>query len=416
MTEGRAGDRLEAGEKIVTGKPASTGTKSSGKLAALAGARAFPPLMVVMFHFSEGHHYSGWRPLDFLATRGYLWVEFFFVLSGFILTYAYWTKLKDLFARPGYFTFLRARLIRLYPLHLFMLLVLLAMVVGLRALAAHGGYLSIFDAKYHQDVSVKGFWLSLLLVHAWNMMHTLTWNGVSWFVSVEFALCLVFPLFLWLAEGGLWRGFALIGTGLAGLLALLFTSQHGLDITYHNGVLRGLCDFAVGVGMAVLFRRLKPRDQLPEWVHSVLQLILLALLGRVVMTTDCSHTLMDFFNEQPIMEMEFALAFDRGIVARGLQMRLPQVLGEWSYAVYLGQTTWLLAIRFFEQRLYPAPDAIVLGTRFSSLIWWLEPACLVTICVLWGGLLAEFIELPVAAAIRSRLGRRLDPRSVPTPS
>jgi peptidoglycan/LPS O-acetylase OafA/YrhL len=416
MTQGRSGDRLAAGEKIVTGKPASTGTKSSGKIAALAGARAFPPLMVVMFHFSEGHHYSGWRPLDFLATRGYLWVEFFFVLSGFILTYAYWTKLKDLFARPGYFTFLRARLIRLYPLHLFMLLVLLAMVVGLRSLAAHGGYLSIFDAKYHQDVSVKGFWLSLFLVHAWNTMHTLTWNGVSWFVSVEFALCLVFPLFLWLAEGGLWRGFALIGAGLAGLLALLFTSEHGLDITYHNGVLRGLCDFSVGVGMAVLFRRLKPRDQLPEWVHSVLQLILLALLGRVVMTTGWSHTRMDIFTVLPLMALVFALAFDRGIVARGLQTRLPQALGEWSYAIYLGQTTWLLAIRFFEQRLYPAPDAIVLGTRFSSLIWWLEPACLVTICVLWGGLLAEFIELPVAAAIRGRLGRRLDPRSMPTPS
>src|SRR5579859_6718087 len=190
-----------------------------GKIAALAGARAFPPLMVVMFHFSEGHHYSGWRPLDFLATRGYLWVEFFFVLSGFILAYAYWARIKDLFTPTGYLAFLRARLIRLYPLHLFML------VLVLRALAAQGGYLSIFDARYHQDVSVKGFWLSLFLVHAWNSMGTLTWNGVSWFVSVEFALCLLFPGLLWLAEGGLWRGFALIAAGLAGLLALLFTSK-----------------------------------------------------------------------------------------------------------------------------------------------------------------------------------------------
>jgi hypothetical protein len=54
--------------------------------------------------------------------------------------------------------------------------------------------------------------------------------------------------------------------------------------------------------------------------------------------------------------------------------------------------------------------------RFSSLIWWLEPLCLVTICVLWGGLLAEFIELPVAQALRSRFSRRLDPQSVLTPS
>ncbi|HEY5083369.1 MAG TPA: acyltransferase, partial [Rhizomicrobium sp.] len=359
-------------------------TEKPEEIRALAGARAFPPLMIVLFHFSEGHHYSGIRLLDFLATRGYLWVEFFFVLSGFILTYAYWPRLKDLLGRSGYLAFLRARLIRLYPLHLFMLLLLLAMVVTLRALAAHGGYLSIFDAKYHQDVSPKGFLLSLLLVHAWNTMGTLTWNGVSWFVSVEFALCLVFPALLWLAEGKLWRGFALIGCGLAGLLALLLTSRHGLDITFHNGVLRGLSDFAIGIGMAVLFRRLKPRDRLPEAVHSALQLLLLALLGYAVMNTGWSHTRMDIFTVLPLMALVFALAFDRGLVARGLQTRLPQLLGEWSYAIYLGQTAWLLAIRFFEQRLYPPPDAMVLGTRFSTLIWWLEPLCLVTACMLWG--------------------------------
>src|SRR3954470_14093419 len=142
-----------------------TRTAKTGTIRALAGARAFPPLMVVMFHFSEGHHYSHFRPLDLLATRGYLWVEFFFVLSGFILTHVYWPRLKDLLRRSGYVAFLRARLLRLYPLHLFMLLLMLVMVAGLRALAAHSGYLSIFDAKHHQDVSVQGFWLSLLLVH-----------------------------------------------------------------------------------------------------------------------------------------------------------------------------------------------------------------------------------------------------------
>jgi len=372
--------------------------------------------MVVMFHFSEGHHYSGFRPLDFLATRGYLWVEFFFVLSGFILTYAYWSRMKDLFTGSGYLAFLRARLIRLYPLHLFMLLLILLLVVVLRALAAHGGYLSIFDIKYHQDVSAKGFCLSLLLVHAWNSMGTLTWNGVSWFVSVEFALCLLFPAFLWLAEGRLWRGFALIGAGLAGLLALLFTSRHGLDITFHNGVLRGLADFSIGVGLAVLFRRAKSRDRIPEWVHSLLQVLLLSLLAYVVMNTGWSHTRMDIFTVLPLMALVFALAFDRGIVAKALHTRLPQVMGEWSYAIYLGQTAWLLAIRFFEQRLYPPPDAIVLGTRFSSLIWWLEPLGLVIVCVLWGGFLAEFVELPAAARLRRWLGRRLDPQSIPTPS
>jgi peptidoglycan/LPS O-acetylase OafA/YrhL len=116
------------------------------------------------------------------------------------------------------------------------------------------------------------------------------------------------------------------------------------------------------------------------------------------------------------MMLVFALSFDRGLVADALGTRLPQLLGEWSYAVYLGQTTWLLAIRFFEQRLYPAPDRVVLGQPFSSLIWWLEPLCLVMVCVLWGGFLAHFVEHPAASALRRTFGRRLDPQSVPTPS
>ena len=204
--------------------------------------------------------------------------------------------------------------------------------------------------------------------------------------------------------------------GLGGLLALLFTSKHGLDITFHNGVLRGLSDFSVGVGLAVLFRRVKSHDRVPEWVHSLLQILLLALLGTVVMNTGWSHTRMDIFTVLPQMALVFVLAFDRGVIARLLKMRLPQLLGEWSYAIYLGQTAWLLGIRFFEQRLYPPPETIVLGTRFSDLIWWLEPVLLVTICVLWGGLLAEFIELPAAGWLRRQFGRRLDPQSVPTPS
>ena len=64
---------------------------------------------------------------------------------------------------------------------------------------------------------------------------------------------------------------------------------------------------------------------------------------------------MDIFTVLPLMALVFALAFDRGHRRAGLQTRLPQLLGEWSYAIYLGQTAWLLAIRFFEQRLYPPP-------------------------------------------------------------
>src|SRR5215469_447595 len=95
------------------------------EIAALSGARAFPPLVLVMFHFSEGHGYRNFWPQDLLAARGYLWVEFFFCLSGFILAHVYGPRRTQLFTGRGYRDFLKARLIRLYPLHLFMLLTVL---------------------------------------------------------------------------------------------------------------------------------------------------------------------------------------------------------------------------------------------------------------------------------------------------
>lgn len=392
-----------------------TSGAKAGTIRALAGARGFPPLLIILYHFSEGHHYSGVPWFDRIAARGYLWVEFFFVLSGFILTHAYGHRLRDLLTLKGYGAFLRARLIRLYPLHFFMLATIGAMVLLLGWIAHAHGYHSIFELKYHQDISARGLVLSLLLMQGWGTMDRLTWNGLSWFVSVEFALCLLFPLILKLSHGRLWRGAALIAAGIAGLLALLFTSGHGLDITFDKGVLRGLCDFCVGAGLAVLFTAVKDQ-RIPVWVHSAVQGLLLACLAYAVTFTGWSHTRMDIFTVLPVMALVFALAFDRGFLARALHARLPQALGEWSYAIYLGQTFWLLLIRYFEQRLYPDPDAIVWGMRFSTLIWWLEPLALVIVCTGWGALLAETIELPVAAWLRRRLGRRLDPPSIPTPS
>lgn len=390
-------------------------TKPS-EIRALAGARAFPPLVLVMFHFSEGHGYRNFWPLDLLAARGYLWVEFFFCLSGFILTHVYGARPAKLFTRDGYGQFLKARLTRLYPLHLFMLLAILGVLIVTRILAHLGDYHSIFDLRYHQDVSVKGFFLSLFLVHGWNTMDRLTWNGVSWFVSVEWALCLLFPLFLWFSNGRLWRGFALIATGVIGLAVLDLTSgaHVGLDITYHNGVLRGLADFSIGVGFAVLYRSWKPRDTLPDWAHSLIQLAVFGLLLYAIYDTGWSHTVMDIWTALPIMAMVLVLSFDRGLLAEALKTRIPQVLGRWSYAVYIGQTFWLLMIRVFEQRLYPPPMTRVLGTTFISLSWWLEPLALVAACVIWGGLLATFVEHPVAAWFKRP--PRLDHAVAATPS
>ena len=381
--------------RTTSGKPPS--------IAALAGARAIPPLLIVLYHFSEGHHYSGVRLLDLVATRGYLWVEFFFALSGFILTHVYGGRARELWTARGYFGFLKARLLRLYPLHLFLLLVILGLVISTRIAGHLGGYASIYDRIYHPMVDAKGFVLSLLLVQGWNTLNYLTWNGVAWFVSVEFALCLLFPLFMKAQDGGAWRGTALIAAGIGGMMALLANSQHGLDLTYHNGILRGLADFTIGVGMAVLFRNARALAALPAWIHGLAQAAMLVLLAYVFTQIGWSHTGHDLYIALTLQAFIFVLAFDKGWLADILKLRGPQTLGDWSYAIYLGQTFWLQYMRVLEFRFYPPPDAIVLGQRFSTLMWWLEPTLLVLACALWGGLLAEWVEKPAATWLRKRL-------------
>src|SRR5271166_5553471 len=117
----------------------STPSTRPPEIRALSGARALPPLILVLFHYCEGHGYRGAKWFDLPVGKGYLWVEFFFILSGFVLTYVYGTRWRDFWRVNTYIRFLQTRLTRLYPLHLAMLFVILFMVVSLRALAAHYG-------------------------------------------------------------------------------------------------------------------------------------------------------------------------------------------------------------------------------------------------------------------------------------
>ena len=373
------------------------------EIRSLAGARAIPPLLLVLYHYHEGHGYQHLRAFDVFVAKGYLWVEFFFALSGFVLIHVYGPRMREAWNARGYGRFLKNRLARLYPVHLAMLLILLVMLVVLRALAAAGGYVSVFDlASYHPHTGAWAFVANLFLVQAWHIFPWLTWNGVAWFVSAEFFLCLIFPVYLWLSGGGVWRAGLMMLCGFAALYGLAQTSGHGLDITYDWSIVRGAADFAIGAGMAMLYRDYAARAaRLPEFAFTAAQAAIFVLFLYAIYDTGWSHRPEDFWVVPPMLAMILAVAFDRGAFARALAMRPLRRLGAWSYAVYMGQTVWLMGLRFAEQRLYPHP-----APQWRHAIHIAEPAALVILATLWGWLLYRAVERPGARLIRARFSRR----------
>jgi peptidoglycan/LPS O-acetylase OafA/YrhL len=378
------------------------------EIKALAGARAIPPLILVLFHFCEGHGYRGAKWFDLPVGRGYLWVEFFFALSGFILTYVYGARVAEFWGGKAYVPFLKARLTRLYPLHLAMLLVMLVMVIGFRALAHYTGTVSIYDEPGHAIVNWQGFVASLFLVQGWNTLPYLSWNGASWFVSVEWLLCLLFPFYLWIARGRWPWGLALIAAGAGGLFYLA-TTGYGLDLTFHNGMFRGTADFAIGVGLAMLFREIKPRaDALPDYIFSLAQAGALACLLLALYDTGWARTPLDIFTALAEMALIFVLAFDRGFLARFFQTRALLLLGEMSYAVYIGQLVVLQLARQAQLFWLPDPDTIVLGRSWADWapqLHWIAPALVLLAAMIWGWVIFTVIEKPAAAALRRWFAR-----------
>lgn len=93
----------------------------------LDGLRGVAALMVVIFHISEAFSYD---PVYKHINHGFLAVDFFFVLSGFVTGYAYEQRMKT--GEMSFFSFLKSRLIRLQPMVFFGLL-LGAMLFWLQA-------------------------------------------------------------------------------------------------------------------------------------------------------------------------------------------------------------------------------------------------------------------------------------------
>ena len=169
--------------------PGSVFHDSKKHYAILDGLRGVAAVMVVAFHVLETHSTSH---QDQIINHGYLAVDFFYVLSGFVIGYAYddrWNKMT----MSGFF---KRRLIRLHPM------VVMGMIIGAITFYFQAG--AIWPAISHTPVwkmllvMLIGFTLipvpTSLDIRGWQEMHPL--NGPGWSLFFEYIANILYAVFV----------------------------------------------------------------------------------------------------------------------------------------------------------------------------------------------------------------------------
>ena len=141
-------------------------------LPALTGIRTLLAIFIILFHFTPPHLGLLYPIID----NAYVFVGFFFLISGFILTYNYADRGRPLSKRE----FWLARISRLYPVYLFVLLISVSMVQD------------EWHARSHAEFW-QGIILTPLVLQGWSPSVATFWNTVAWTLSSEVVLYAAFP-------------------------------------------------------------------------------------------------------------------------------------------------------------------------------------------------------------------------------
>lgn len=285
----------------------------------LTGLRGIAAWLVVLYHARLAA--TELFPPEIIAVfaRGYLAVDLFFMLSGFVMWLNYGERLRAE-GWGGAPSFWWKRIARIWPLHIAILAVMVAFVAVLLATGrATDGY-PIAELPLH-----------ILLLQNWGFTATLSWNHPAWSISTELAAYIVFPALVLAARWERMRLPALIAA-LAGLLAvlhLLYTAAGHRDLGEDIaalGLWRCLIEFTVGMFVALIWQGLRGRTG-----PIVPALAALAILAAAAIFA---------LPETAIAPAVFAagllaLALSGGAVSRLLASRALRWLGDISYATYL---------------------------------------------------------------------------------
>lgn len=251
---------------------------SNRQLPSLTPLRGIAALWVVFYHYCGTAQYLpnlDITPHSYLISKGYLAVDMFFMLSGLVMTHVYHSAFSESVGRH-YRSFLAARIARLYPLHVFILLlfVLTATTAQLMGGLATGSFESI---PLTGPQSVSAIFANMFMLQGLAASE-LSWNYPAWSISVEFFAYMAFPFALPAIARAPNAVRLLLGTVLFAALAWLAARTKG-DFDQWDGpitLVRCMPEFFLGTLLYFAFRDC---GQTP-WLRS--DLALLAVLAATL--------------------------------------------------------------------------------------------------------------------------------------
>lgn len=361
-----------------------TAVQPKERLHHLDGIRGLAALAVVVGHCVWPNDI---KPLLFRSTG--LWVDFFFVLSGFVIAYNYQRKLAAGF---GVRSYMWKRMARIYPAHFVMMFAMLGFELLKYFTQSSAGINAVHVAFERNDFG--SFIASLALLQGMGLYDSVPWNGPSWSISTEAWTYLLFGLaFAWLKT----RDRAVVGFTVAVILLsyvaiLLSPRQEYLSVEADFGFFRCLIGFGMGVIAFNAYTAIERREAGPGAQAAQLVLAAIAVAATTVLSV----------NNQPITLLApplfFALVYllavrRNGVLERGLMIRPIQFLGRISYSLYISHALIAAfahnAYRVIEHRaarfLSPEQigDILLLGYVAGA--------------ILFGWLVWRFVEVPANA-------------------
>jgi len=339
--------------------------------------RGIAACMVALMHVSAFSHIEQFA----LVRNAYLFVDFFFVLSGFVIASTYQDRIADGFS---VWRFMLLRLGRLYPLHI--------------------AVLAAFWAYDFPSAERAGTALShLLLVHSLGEVQPTLWNVPSWSISTELLVYLVFALAVSGTRGRIER---LLAGVLVALPVLLYVINGDMSATHRMGLIRCLYGFAAGAAAWHVFRRFQarvPSGTAAEAWAVVAVLLFVMIVGRHALSIAA-----------PVVFAVTVLVFARqsGAVSRILARRPFLFLGTLSYSIYM--THYFIARRSVEFVALAKGQGIAVVDALGADRWAGDLALLVYLAVVIAvsAVTYRLIEAPCRDWVR-RLAQRPRPERAP---